>query len=303
MKPVEMDDVSRGLLDQDSLLLLNISALGPYYLTQIITRDNSRIQSKGGKSFPNEIWTKILKFAHAGLSDRWYEDVDDWSEDIDDGNEDTNDRFWLVKANLVSASPSVMVIRCFRHAFNLPLDKLGKYDMRSGQLVPDFLRNEEGVRDFECYLAFAEPSTVKTPRTEMPELKRLSGPDNTFDIALDTTSTVRYLYASLDASDIIATINHGRCWICRGKRFICPGCTGGIAQGFDVFMGCGVDLACPLCMGTEFSQRHKDFLQDNYWDEPPKDMAEDMLNTIEDRLAELGYADVSVPDGAWKGSN
>jgi hypothetical protein len=42
------------------------------------------------------------------------------------------------------------------------------------------------------------------------------------------------------------------CRMCGRGRFICPGCTGGMADEYDVFMGCGggrpppgVDLACP----------------------------------------------------------
>ncbi|OTA55992.1 hypothetical protein K449DRAFT_387756 [Hypoxylon sp. EC38] len=272
-----MDDVSRGLFEQNGLLLLNIGILGPHYMTQLITRGNSKVLSKSGKSLPNEIWTMILKFAHEGMSDKWYEG--------------TNSDFCLVKAELVSASPENMLIRCFRHAFDSPTD----------ELVDDVLVDEGSVYGFERYLASTAPSTAKTLDIELPELQRLSGPDTTFDIILDTTSTAPYLYASLSVPDIIATINHGNCWVCREERFICPGCTGGIAQQFDVFMGCGVGLSCPLCMGTNFSQRHKSFLESNYWSKAPEDEAEDMLYVIEDRLEELGYADVTVQDKAWKG--
>ena len=55
------------------------------------------------------------------------------------------------------------------------------------------------------------------------------------------------------------------CRICdyEDGHTICPGCTGGIAQKFDAFVGCGVDLACPLCLGLDFMRRDK-ALQQTY---------------------------------------
>ena len=70
---------------------------------------------------------------------------------------------------------------------------------------------------------------------------------------------------------------------------ICPGCTGGVAQKFDAFMGCGVDLACPLCLGLDFMRRDKELLQEYYWDGLPEEEEEARRVRFEERLGELGY--------------
>lgn len=54
-------------------------------------------------------------------------------------------------------------------------------------------------------------------------------------------------------------------------------------------MGCGVDLACPLCLGLEFMRRDKELLEAYYWDGLPEEeeVARDLR--FEERLGELGY--------------
>ncbi|KAI0842500.1 hypothetical protein F5Y06DRAFT_128757 [Hypoxylon sp. FL0890] len=268
MKPVQMTDVSERLFTKDSLLLLNTGVVGLRYVKQLLARNNTNIRSKGGISLPAQLWSIILKIAQKG----------------------TKDRFCLVKADLVSESPDMVVLRCVRHKFDCPEDVV----------LAGNLRDKESVGHFEHYLACATPSTAESLNIELPELCRLSGPENTFSVVLDTTSTVPCLYTSLDVPDIIAKIDDGLCWVCDGMRFICPGCTGGKAQNFDAFMSCGVDLACPLCIGMDFCQDHKQYLEGYLWSEPPEGEEEEMLKLVEDRLAELGYTDVAVEEGAWK---
>ncbi|KAI1453115.1 hypothetical protein F4805DRAFT_478744 [Annulohypoxylon moriforme] len=260
MRPVQITDVSRKVVTQDSLLLLNIIKSGPRYVRQLLARNGSSIRSKGGISLPNKIWSIILNFARG----------------------DNEDKFCLVKAELVSTSPDVTVLRCFRHEFD---PRNGQEDEFSAGSLPD----QESVWDFEKYLECATSSTTETLSIKLPKLSRLSGPDNTFDFVLDTTSKNRCLYAFLNVPDIIAHIENGACDVCGEDRFICPGCTGGVAEMFDAFMGCGVDLACPLCMGLELCLDHKGYLECHYWNAPPKDEAENMWELLEDRLLELGY--------------
>ncbi|KAI1778007.1 hypothetical protein F4818DRAFT_332151 [Hypoxylon cercidicola] len=274
MKPVKMADFSRRLLTQNSLLFLNTSKMGLRYATQLLSRDitPTSIRSKGGICLPNEIWTMILKF-------------------ILKSKTDIKDRVCLVKAELVVASSKRMLLRCFRHEFDYPKD----------EMLASFFPDTRSVLEFESYLADATPSAAETLTTEFPKLHRLSGPDNTYHVVLDTTSTDLCLYTIRDVPDLIAVMDDGDCWVCDGGRFICPGCTGGKAQKFGSFMGCGVDLACPLCMGIDFSAEHKAFLQEHYWDEAPEDEAEDMFTLIEERLEELGYMDMGVPGHAYEG--
>ncbi|KAI0846203.1 hypothetical protein F5Y00DRAFT_244318 [Daldinia vernicosa] len=280
MRPVTIADISKGLVTPDTLLLLKTSTLGLRYATQLLTRNDAGIclRSKGGITLPNEIWTMILDFIREG------------TRGTREGTRRKKDKVCLVKADLVAASPNTMLLRCFRHKFDHPADEMfliGITDSRS-------------VEDFEDYLACATPSAAEKLGSKLPKLDRLSGPDNTFDVVLDTKSADLCLYTFEDAADFIATIDDGDCWVCGGERFICPGCTGGVASRFDAFMGCGVDLACPLCMGIEFSAEHKRYLEYYYHEEPVEKFQNDMREEVEDRLEELGYP-VYVPDGAWIG--
>ncbi|KAI4288292.1 MAG: hypothetical protein L6R35_002441 [Caloplaca aegaea] len=97
------------------------------------------------------------------------------------------------------------------------------------------------------------------------------------------------LFTAITVPDMISWLQDGRCWVCRGKRDICPGCTGGKAQEFDAFMGCGVKLACPLCMGLEFMYKDKEFLEEYYWDEPPPDEKAARDARLRARWGEWGY--------------
>ncbi|KAI1205520.1 uncharacterized protein F4807DRAFT_442890 [Annulohypoxylon truncatum] len=259
MKPVEMADVSRGVFTKDSLLLLNISRAGPRYVRQLFARNNTSIRSKGGISLPNEIWFIIFEFTRS----------------------DIDDEFCLVKVNTVSASPDTVVLRCYLHEFDYPED----------EELQDSLTDRQKVLDFERYLACATPSVAKGLRNKPPGLSRLSGPQNTFDVVLDARSKTSCLYKCIDVPDIISKIEGGWCRICRSERTVCPGCTGGVTERFDVFMGCGVELACPLCMGTEFSLDHKYFLDTYYLVTPPESEAEEWKDNMHDRLEELGYID------------
>jgi hypothetical protein len=72
------------------------------------------------------------------------------------------------------------------------------------------------------------------------------------------------LYTNIKMSDVFSRLFSGSCRFCQGSRTICPGCTRGRAQRFDAFMGCGVNLACPLCLGYHFCQKDKAVLQEYY---------------------------------------
>ena len=54
-------------------------------------------------------------------------------------------------------------------------------------------------------------------------------------------------------------------------------------------MGCGVELACPLCIGIDFSLEHRAFLETYYWDDPPEEKLESIDNWLQQRMEELGY--------------
>ncbi|OTB00524.1 hypothetical protein M426DRAFT_15332 [Hypoxylon sp. CI-4A] len=262
MKPVSMETY----LGEDALLLLNTKVVGPRYVKQLLARDNSDIRSNGGIALPNELWDIILKLANEG-----------------------KDKFCLAKASVVSRSSNIVILRCVRHEFGDPDDP------EDEEFAAGCLGSTEKVRSFEAYLGYATSSSAAHDEVELPELTRLSGPENTYTVVLDTTSADSCLYNDLEVPDIISRIEDGYCLVCNGTRYICPGCTGGVAQKFDAFMGCGVDLVCPLCVGVDFCMDHKRFLERNYWNDPSEEEAADMKKLVEDRLNELGYTDAVPP--------
>ena len=114
----------------------------------------------------------------------------------------------------------------------------------------------------------------------------------TFGTPTPTLAMPPSLYAQVTVPDLIARLWDGSCEVCSGERYICPGCTGGIAQRYDAFMSCGVDLACPLCMGIEFMLKDKEYLQKYVHHEAPSEEKEARDGRIDDRLRELGYDEV-----------
>ncbi|KAI1394212.1 uncharacterized protein F4822DRAFT_387472 [Hypoxylon trugodes] len=208
----------------------------------------------------------------------------------DEEQEDEKDIFCLVKAKVIAASRNGMVLQCSRHEFRL-----------SGRItIGNTAKDGQAVEDIETYLDCASQDTLEGLKTRPPKLSR---PPNLYTVVIGTASAIPCLYTSIRVPDIIATMEGGICWVYQEGRFICPGCTGGKAQRFNSFMGCGVDLACPLCMGTELSEEHKNYLKSYYYHGSGVDGSEgeeEMRDQLEEQLEKLGYMNNWVPEGAWK---
>ncbi len=99
------------------------------------------------------------------------------------------------------------------------------------------------------------------------------------------------LFHEITVPDVISHLQDNVCGICKEENghTICPGCTGGKADGFGAFMGCGVDLACPLCLGLSFMKRDKELLETYYWDPMPEEERVARSRRFKRRLNELGY--------------
>jgi hypothetical protein len=98
------------------------------------------------------------------------------------------------------------------------------------------------------------------------------------DVSFDTES----LFCNFTVSDIIAFVYGGNYDLCDSNRNICPDCTGGRAQNFGAFMGCGVSLACPICMGLGFCLEHKEFLEEHSHDSTPDEEEREVDGWIQD---------------------
>lgn len=167
----------------------------------------------------------------------------------------------------------VKVWHCFylgRGALDTSADIVGYESVLS---APDETRDEVATSKW-----FARYTALKTTEDYF----------NVFFPAQADPSMPPCLFSDVTVSDIIAWCEGGRCNLCNNQRYVCPSC-GGMSQ-FDVFMGCGVNLACPLCMGHDFLLEDKEYLKTHYWDEAPADDEEERRERVNNRLAELGYA-------------
>ena len=158
------------------------------------------------------------------------------------------------------------------------------------------LGDKEQVVAIEQYLATPDQQyDLSLVEEKWKTLSRQSPTSNFFSTTVDTTSPTTYfppcLFHDITVPDIIGHLQDDVCWVCKFEdgHTICPGCTGGVADKFDAFMGCGVLLACPLCLGLDFMQRDKALLETYYWDPMPEEEAEARSRRFESRLKELGY--------------
>ena len=118
------------------------------------------------------------------------------------------------------------------------------------------------------------------------------GPGNIFDVWVDRTlGIMSCLYSNVMVPDVISRVCGGTCSMCSSRRALCPGCTGGRSDSFGVFSSCGVELACPVCLGIYLSLDHKWYLESYFFGNGPSHLGERaMEQKIIDRLTELGYA-------------
>ncbi|KAL8685831.1 MAG: hypothetical protein Q9218_007519 [Villophora microphyllina] len=127
-----------------------------------------------------------------------------------------------------------------------------------------------------------------------------------YDILFVDASTpalrrAKCLFSDVTVPDVIAFLQDGNCWVCDDRRELCPGCTDWVPEELDARMCCGVDLACPLCMGLEFMANDKDFRRQYYWDPAPSEEQAARAKRIRHRLAELDYLDDWTPSGNDEG--
>jgi hypothetical protein len=253
MKMVGPGNASAQVLDDKPLMLFNRSLLGIRYIRQLLASTKTSFTSTGGTALPTELWNMILRFAL----------------------DDTQDSF------------------CFAQGISLGKSLIGEIlhcrvvSLEDGPLCGD-LDNYEEVDAFEEFMNKPNQHT-SLPFTE-PTLRL----GQTFEILITPAddglpADSACLFSDVTVPDIISCMEDGDCSFCSNSRFICPGCTGGRAQKFEVFMGCGVELACPLCMGTDFSQEHKGFLQEYYWHEPLEAEQRLVDDWLQQRLEEFGY--------------
>jgi len=255
MKPVSPKNAIAQVSDDKPLMLLNRRLLEVVRIRRLLAFGSANIKTKGGLVLSIELWDLILEFL-AGAKKPF----------------------------------------CFAQGISLRNTSKGqilhfrKVYLEEGPLC-GYLENTEEVEAFEGFMD--RPNHHAALLFDEPIIH----PGKTYDIVIpsadiDLPADPPFLFSDLTVPDVIAHIEGGNCWFCkavRQSRFFCPGCTGGVVDNFGMRMGCGVNLACPLCLGIDFSREHKAFLEKYYREPAPEDEEKDVNDWIQDRMDELGY--------------
>ena len=257
MLPLTASAVTTKFLRDKPFLLLNASAFDTRYVGSLLA--HGALKSKGGIALPPEIWLNIFDLVKLRTKAPEYH---------------------LARVLTATSRGENTILSC-------------EVDLSALTFTLAFLDNAEEVLAIESYLAaptqehdlsFLEPKEARPSPISKFFCITVTDSDNDF--------LSHCLFHGVTAPDVIAHLQDVACGICGGSTFghtICPGCTGGKAQKFDAFMGCGVNLACPLCLGLDFMQEDKDLLQAYYWTEMPGEEEIARSRRFERRLEELGY--------------
>jgi hypothetical protein len=257
MKPVGPKNDLAHVLDDKPLMMLNWGLLGIRYIRQLLAFTNTNITTTRGTALSTELWNMILGFALV----------------------DTQNSFCFVQGISLRKFSMGKILHCRR------------INLEGGPLCGN-LDCAEAVGAFEEFMN--KPNQHASLPFTPPTLQPGQGYGNTFDILITSADDnlpvdSACLFSNVMVPDVISRMEGGVCSFCFGSRLFCPGCTRGRAQAFEVFMGCGVDLACPLCIGIDFSLEHRAFLQTYYWDDPPEEKRKSIDDWLEQRMEELGY--------------
>jgi len=253
MKPINLQTDISQLLNDKSLLLLNRDAVAIRYITQLVAL-KSTIQTKGGRSLPIELWHLILE--HASV--------------------DKSDSFCIVQAVSLQDQRQIKVLQC--RAIKWQSTSCGR------------IESSREVLEYEQFMA--KPSEGSDHKLFHP-VEPANGDENKFDIFFtpagdDLPMWTTCIYFDLTIPDIICHIEDGKCQFCAGVRHICPEETYR-DSGFDTFSGTSMPLACPVCMGWDFCQKHKEFIDIFYDNCPRKKDTIRLGEWLHQRLDEFGY--------------
>ena len=261
MRPLKSSDVTATFLTDRPFLLLNVVAFNTCYLGSLLAKNV--LKSKGGITLPQEIWLKIFEALHRSPPD-----------------------YHLARALTAKSYGGKVTLSCKVElsALTSPLACLD--NKNQVKVIEFYLAVPDGQHD----LSFLEEIKTSALRPS-PTSKFLSVTFAESNNSDQRPFSPQGLFFEITVPDVIAHLQDYVCGVCCGGNghTICPGCTGGVAQRFGAFMGCGVDLACPLCLGLDFMREDKELLQDFYWDEMPEEEKKARIRRFATRLEELGY--------------
>jgi hypothetical protein len=287
MWPVTLEN-ARWAVELQSILLLDTRLLELQRFAQLLIPSNDNVRSaKGRVSLPIEIWIMILEYLVA-----------------DAPSVERKDRLCYVQADRLIRATLVWPENNENNGLKATFLRCHRVRILDSPICGDLYDAAE-VQNYETFLHEPHKSfkysemgwdQYNKPPEDLPSLQ-IERPETNFSVLVACSGGYtgllsaffnQSLFYRIEVPDIISIFEDGRCGFCGGARFVCPGC-GGRGDRFDTFMGCGVDLACPLCMGLDFAWDAKDFLNANYGEDPEEEELEQFNQESNERLEELGY--------------
>ncbi|KAK4691081.1 hypothetical protein P7C71_g5846, partial [Lecanoromycetidae sp. Uapishka_2] len=265
MRPLTPSSITAEFLSDKPFLLLDTRTFSSRYIGSLLAK--GVIKSKGDIALPPEIWHNIFL------------------QSLD------KQKYQLARVLTATPHGKSTTLRC----------KLEPTVLTYGRGLA-YLEDAEQVLAIERYLAAPDQqhdlSLIEDFIKETPSPHH-SPTSKTFSVTVSDSHDSSHpntffppcLFHDITVPDIIGHLQSDICRVCNfeDRHTICPGCTGGVAGKFDAFMGCGVALACPLCLGLDFMRRDKELLEAYYRDGLPaeEELARDLR--FKKRLGELGY--------------
>ena len=270
MQPLTSNDISASFSKVRPFLLLDVSIFNTRHVGSLLSRN--AITSQAGQTFPSEIWLKIFHYME------------------EDNRRDT--RFCLARPLKATVGRDYTTLKCEVNlsALNFKLADIGSRE--------EILELEDLFNDPDNQKAVSVAENLPTlPARETHKSSSFYITIANEDSDKHTSTSLAHkflpncLYHQLEVPDIIAFLQDYDCGVCGADsgHTICPGCTGGVAQRFDAFMGCGIGLACPSCLGLDFMKEDSELLRAYHWEEMPKEVEEAREKKMERRLERYGY--------------
>lgn len=315
MKPLTLDRVPEIIQRNNSILVVNEPYLHLKTFAQWLMFGTHNVSTKTrGVTLPVELWANILEYAVADLDDlpRYLQymyvqgvNVEHYPIRSDGNVENAGDTIGKGPSDGVAEDKEGM--------------QLGLSFLRCR---PVWIRNDIHPMEFNCfdqvlrYQAFFMKPNERLFGSSLANLVVERNPpyhrEHGLRVLLRGGEPYEKLFPILkkpvlfynvDVADIISLFEpEGCCDLCEDHRFIPPEYYGTLLEKFDAVIGDGVELACPLCMGLEFSWDMKGFLKRYYVTEPPKEESDRMKDKMKNRLKELGYLTEQTKATAWRGT-
>lgn len=245
------------LVRDKPMLLLNKTRFSFSFICSIVYQSPNLISTREGKkTLPMELWLMIIDFA------------------LQDENEDdfTLARPRDLQPSTDGADHEGQVLICDEYEHHTECNGLAV-----DEVLTEFLK---------------DPDTTKGVAQVRDSLPSLTG--HTFAVNLNLLSEdskPEFLYWDLEIPDIISWLKYGSCWLCGGARELCPGCGTWADHILAERFRCGYDVACPICIGTNYAGEYFSLLHtmDTDGEEVTEEEWDELETEVTERKKQLGY--------------